>query len=352
MQSSICWHPMLNRCFLMFPFLAFIKGNVFITSSISTVLLYSTKHLNTWIKPASTEPPPDDLSRNQSQPHFCPRCRSPVANALVGAHLCVNPCLRLSGSFSLWHLKAFTSSTAPDSWHAAETETDSKSIFTTYWRTGWNTRFHTREPQAANRTAGSILVKVFFSSCVWFRSRLFRWDRLIWDISSCVGQDQSECSYAAMTRVDSTPALQSGLFIRDLAFKLMKSVNKVKKKLAERKLPLKEESCRVDLKIHGSGEGCVDAKTRLRWISELPSACSPSFDEDVSPRPKGRKKRKSGRKRKRSAFTFNICLKPCKVCVKKSHFGSAARSPSRSLSPPRKKKKKKKKSSKKSKRHR
>ncbi|CAG08167.1 unnamed protein product, partial [Tetraodon nigroviridis] len=59
---------------------------------------------------------------------------------------------------------------------------------------------------------------------------------------------------------------------------------------------------------------------------EMPSARSPSFDEDVHPRPKGRKKRKSRRKRKSS--------------------------PSRSLSPPRKKKKKKKKSSKKSKRHR
>nr|XP_020479596.1 serine/arginine repetitive matrix protein 4 [Monopterus albus] len=55
---------------------------------------------------------------------------------------------------------------------------------------------------------------------------------------------------------------------------------------------------------------------------------NPSFDEELSPRPKGRKKRrKSERKRKRK------------------------RSSSHSLSPPRKKKKKKKKSSKKSKRH-
>lgn len=60
-----------------------------------------------------------------------------------------------------------------------------------------------------------------------------------------------------MARVDSAPALQS-LFIRDLALKLMKSVNNVKKKkVAERKFSLKDESRRVDLKIHGSGEGCV-----------------------------------------------------------------------------------------------
>ncbi|KAF7655822.1 hypothetical protein LDENG_00050470 [Lucifuga dentata] len=75
--------------------------------------------------------------------------------------------------------------------------------------------------------------------------------------------------------------------------------------------------------------GCIKGKGHKR--NRHRRIRSPSFDEELSPRPttKGKKKkRKSERKRKRK------------------------RSPSHSLSPPRKKKKKKKKSSKKSKRHR
>ncbi|KAM7415708.1 hypothetical protein PAMA_017985 [Pampus argenteus] len=95
-------------------------------------------------------------------------------------------------------------------------------------------------------------------------------------------------------------------------------------------LPLKNDERKevdADTRVDtAERNGCIKGKGRKHHSHRR--VRSPSFDEEVSPRPKGKKKkRKSERKRKRR------------------------RSPSRSLSPPRKKKKKKKKSSKKSKRH-
>ncbi|XP_008278102.1 serine/arginine repetitive matrix protein 4 [Stegastes partitus] len=92
--------------------------------------------------------------------------------------------------------------------------------------------------------------------------------------------------------------------------------------------PLKtDERKAADTRVDASDRnGCIKGR---KHHSSHRRARSPSFDEERSLRPKGKKKkRKSERKRKRK------------------------RSPSHSLSPLRKKKKKKKKSSKKSKRHR
>lgn len=88
-----------------------------------------------------------------------------------------------------------------------------------------------------------------------------------------------------------------------------------------------------------------------------PSAfCSPSYDDDLSTRPKvKKKKRKSFGKRKRKRFVPELACS--RMCCKFSrnllyYLSMCLRSPSHSLSPLRKKKKKRKKSSKKSKRHR
>lgn len=158
--------------FLMFPFLTLIKGNVSIISTISlystaplpgvlsAVLLYNATTLESkqlWLNLYQTT-----FRETNQNPTFVRAAALPCISQRARSHLCVNSCLHLSGLFSLWHLKAFISSSAPDSRHVdlwttidlvsrgRQTRSPLKSIFTTNWIKGWNNRFHTREPPVAN----------------------------------------------------------------------------------------------------------------------------------------------------------------------------------------------------------
>lgn len=173
----------------MFPFLVSIKGNVFIpyfycfiifnspvsfpVGGVSSAVLLHNVTMQTLES--------NQLWLNLHQTTFHETNQNPTsASSLALTHLCVNSCLHLSGSFSLWHLKAVISSNAPGSRHVdlwttiglvsrgRQTASPPKSIFATKWIKGWNNRFHMREPPVANKTAGNILVKVFFRAV--FRS--------------------------------------------------------------------------------------------------------------------------------------------------------------------------------------
>lgn len=95
-----------------------------------------------------------------------------------------------------------------------------------------------------------------------------------------------------------------------------------KKKLAERKFSLKDELRRVDLKIHGSEEGCVLCQDTnqlshrtafcsqpLLWWGSLPSA-QKEEEEEVW----------EEEEEEKVSFYLNICLRTCKECVKKTTF--------------------------------
>lgn len=92
---------------------------------------------------------------------------------------------------------------------------------------------------------------------------------------------------------------------------------KKKKKVAERKFSLKDESHRADLKIHGSGEGCVLCQDTNQLNHRTAFCSQPLLWRGRLPSAQGEEEEKVWEEEEKVSFYLNICLKTCKECVKK-----------------------------------